>query len=231
MFKDILVLVIVALAVLLSACNETSQPAVTHSPQENLGSRLDSVSYAMGMNVGRVLRSQGFDTLNYDAMAAAIDGILNNAEQQFKQEAANRMINTYVSERAPVLAAQNLLQAETILDSLRKLPSIVEPEEGVLYRVLQQGKGEYPAHQQQVQVHFISKLADGAVLENTYDSGTARILETGSAISGWNTILSIMRQGDIFEVWLHPDQAYCRSGGYGGLVPANAMLYYQIELL
>ncbi|KRP07267.1 MAG: hypothetical protein ABR95_03400, partial [Sphingobacteriales bacterium BACL12 MAG-120813-bin55] len=160
MFKDILVLVIVALAVLLSACNETSQPAVTHSPQENLGSRLDSVSYAMGMNVGRVLRSQGFDTLNYDAMAAAIDGILNNAEQPFKQEAANRMINTYVSERAPVLAAQNLLQAETILDSLRKLPSIVEPEEGVLYRVLQQGKGEYPAHQQQVQVHFISKLAD-----------------------------------------------------------------------
>lgn len=231
MFKDILVLVIVAIAVLLSVCNEASQPAIGNAGHAPLKSGLDSVSYAMGMNVGRVLRSQGFDTLNYDAMVTAIGAVLKGEEQPFKQELANRIINTYVSERAPVLAAGNLVQAENILDSLRGMPSVNEPEKGILCRVIREGSGEQPGMNQEVEVHFIGKLADGSLLEDTYVAGMPRVLEIGTAINGWNTILPMMQQGDIWEVWLHPDQAYGRSGGYGGLVPANSLLYYQIELL
>ncbi len=194
-------------------------------------SALDSVSYAIGMNVARILKGQGFDTLNYSVFSSAIAQSLHGDTLLLHQQEATRYINNYVLEQVRVLSLKNLAIADAFLDSVSALPDVVELEQGVWVRVIEEGEGQVPELTDEVEIHFQGRLPSGDVFDDSWDRNSPVSFVVNTAIDAWQTALVNLPVGSEAELWLHPDKGYGTQGGYYGIIPSNSALYYRLKLI
>ena len=101
---------------------------------------------------------------------------------------------------------------------------------GVDYAILQQGEGESPEIDWQVEVHYTGWLDDGCVFGTTYSNDRAARFFLAYVIPGWRQSLMDMKIGERRRVRIPPDQGYGEAGS-PPRIPANATLYFDVELL
>ncbi len=88
---------------------------------------------------------------------------------------------------------------------------------GLQYKVLVSGQGSFhPAESAETRVHYSGSLIDGTEFDSSYRRGKPATFALDEVISGWATILQMMVEGDIWEVFIPSDLAY----GEDGLPPA-----------
>ena len=82
-----------------------------------------------------------------------------------------------------------------------------------------------------VSVHYTGYLADGTMFQSSLEAGTPFefVLGTGSVIAGWDEGLLGMRVGGTRILTIPPELGYGPGGS--GLIPPNATLIFQIQLL
>ena len=94
------------------------------------------------------------------------------------------------------------------------------------------GNGAKPSVGNRVTAHYVGKLENGTV----FDSSVARRqpltfnLGKGEVIKGWDIALSKMSIGEKAIITCPPEYAYGKNS-VGGLIPANATLIFEVELL
>jgi FKBP-type peptidyl-prolyl cis-trans isomerase len=102
------------------------------------------------------------------------------------------------------------------------------------YRVLAAGPagGAHPLRSDQVVVRYTGRFADGKVFDSSKDGpdGTATF-PVGRLIPGWTVALQLMRPGDHWELTVPPEMAYGAQGAGGGVIPPNATLVFDMELV
>ncbi len=101
---------------------------------------------------------------------------------------------------------------------------------GVDYAILQPGEGESPEIDWQVEVHYTGWLEDGCVFGTTYSNDRAARFFLAYVIPGWRQSLLDMNIGERRRVRIPPDQGYGEAGS-PPRIPANATLYFDVELL
>jgi peptidylprolyl isomerase len=103
---------------------------------------------------------------------------------------------------------------------------------GLEIEILTEGEGPMPTKGQKVDVHYIGTLMDGTKFDSSRDRGQplSFILGTGMVISGWDEGLSLMKVGTRAKLTIPPELAY-GSQGAGGVIPPNATLVFDVELL
>ena len=81
-------------------------------------------------------------------------------------------------------------------------------------------------------VHYIGRLQDGTIFDNSYDRQQAIyfILGTKQVIPGWEQAIEQMSRGQHIRATIPPDLAYSTKG-YPPIIPPNATLVYDIELI
>lgn len=94
------------------------------------------------------------------------------------------------------------------------------------------GKGLEAARHDTVQVHYTGWLMDGKRFDSSLDRGTpfTLVLGMGQVIPGWEMGLVGMRVGGKRELVIPPELAYGPRGA-GGVIPPNATLRFEVELL
>jgi FKBP-type peptidyl-prolyl cis-trans isomerase len=108
---------------------------------------------------------------------------------------------------------------------------VVNPS-GLRYLDLRPGQGDEAQLGKIVEVHYVGWLDDGTRFDCSRDDDrpfTFR-LGAGDAIKGWDEGLVGMKVGGKRKLTIPPDLGFGRQG-VGTVVPPNAILYYEFELL
>ena len=106
-----------------------------------------------------------------------------------------------------------------------KLPS------GLVYESLKDGNGASPAATDVVRVHYRGTLADGgAEFDSSYTRGEPAEFPLNRVIPCWTEGLQKMKVGGKAKLTCPPAIAY-GSRGAAGVIPPNATLNFEVELL
>jgi FKBP-type peptidyl-prolyl cis-trans isomerase len=105
-------------------------------------------------------------------------------------------------------------------------------ESGLKYEILKEGKGAVAKAGQQVSVHYTGWLTDGTKFDSSVDRGQPFqfTLGAGNVIKGWDEGVAGMKIGEKRKLTIPPDLGYGERGA-GGVIPANATLIFDVELL
>ena len=86
---------------------------------------------------------------------------------------------------------------EAFLQQKSQEEGMVVLDNGVLYRVLEEGSGtRKPTPRSIVYVHYTGKLIDGTVFDTTEGEQLPALFMVGDLIMGWQIVLTRMREGD-----------------------------------
>ena len=103
---------------------------------------------------------------------------------------------------------------------------------GLQYEDLVVGDGAEAQAGQQVKVHYTGWLTDGTKFDSSLDRGTpfGFALGGGMVIRGWDEGVQGMKIGGKRKLVIPPEIGYGARGA-GGVIPPNATLVFEVELL
>jgi rhodanese-related sulfurtransferase len=104
--------------------------------------------------------------------------------------------------------------------------------EGLNIETIVKGSGDTAEVGQQVSVHYTGKLMDGTIFDSSRDRGQpfSFILGQGQVIQGWEQGVLGMQVGEQRILTIPPELGYGARGA-GGVIPPNATLIFDVELI
>ncbi len=199
----------------------------THTTMQN---EIDSMSYAVGMNVATSLKAGGIDTLNYEVFKEALKDVIQYDHTALEGKESNEIVQTYIAKaKAAELAAVTVegtafLAANATKKGVKVLPN------GLQYKVITEGNGLKPIDGQTVKTHYSGTLINGKKFDSSYDRGQPASFGVNQVIPGWTQALKMMPVGSKWELYIPQELAYGERA-VGANIPAYSTLIFTIELL
>ncbi len=215
-----------AAMLLFMACNQ--QPGA--KKEVKLDTDLDSVCYAIGIDIATNLKKSGFDEINSAAIAKGFDDIFAEVDPLIDPASANRYVMEYFNKARAKKGKENLKEAEEFLAENGTKEGVQTTESGLQYKIIKQGDGPVPLETDMVKVIYRGTLIDGQEFDASKEDNPAQFRVNG-VIKGWTEALQLMPVGSKWELYIHPDLAYGENPRPGGVIEANDLLIFEIELL
>ena len=107
-----------------------------------------------------------------------------------------------------------------------------ETQSGLRYNIIEKGTGAKPEKGQTVAVHYKGMFSDGGVFDSSYQRGNPIEfpIGMGNVIPGWDEGILLLNKGDKARFVIPSDLGY-GSHGAGGVIPPNATLIFDVELV
>lgn len=173
---------------------------------------------------------EGQDIVDTIAQGDTIESLeivrLGEAAENFNAIEAFR---TFEGSREKRIAAER----EAARAELDKLASgFDETASGLRYQIIQKGNGQKAEKGNMVSVHYKGQLADGTVFDSSYKRNSPLDFQVGvgQVIPGWDEGICLLNVGDKARLVIPSDLGY-GSAGAGGVIPPNATLVFDVELM
>lgn len=196
----------------------------------------DKISYALGMNLGNMLRSLDFN-IDQEKLLAGLAAtfsqkraLMSESEMGLVLADLNRQMQERAMEEQAAIAEENLKRGQDFLEANGKVEGVTTLESGLQYKYLNKGEGASPTAEDTVKVHYRGMLVDGTEFDSSYKSGAPVELTVGGVISGWTEILQLMKEGDKMQVTIPSELAYGETGAPPVISP-NSVLLFEMELV
>ena len=125
----------------------------------------------------------------------------------------------------------NWAKMQAFLDTNKTKEGVKVTESGLQYKVLKKGAGtRHPTWASIVQVRYRGMLSDGTLFDESKAPEPPAEFEAGNVIKGWQEALSLMNEGDQFELTIPSGIAYgCK--GKGVKIKSDQVLVFTVELV
>ena len=132
--------------------------------------------------------------------------------------------------QVPATIAGNNMTGNT--EKTENIEKILTTDSGLKYVELKQGDGATPKTGQTVVVHYTGTLEDGTKFDSSRDRNSPFQFKigVGQVIKGWDEGVGTMKVGDRRKLIIPPELGYGARGA-GGVIPPNATLIFDVELL
>jgi len=177
---------------------------------------------------GRVV--EGMDVID----AIAQDDILDSVEIiKVGEEAENfnpiEAFRTFGGEREKRITELKM-KIDVELDKIAA--GFNKTDSGLRYQIIQKGKSKKAEKGKQISVHYKGQLTDGTVFDSSYQRKQPLdfTVGIGEVIKGWDEGLQLLQVGDKARLVIPSELAY-GSQGAGGVIPADATLIFDVELM
>jgi FKBP-type peptidyl-prolyl cis-trans isomerase FkpA len=110
-------------------------------------------------------------------------------------------------------------------------PGATVSESGLVYRVLKAGTGASPLATDTVKVHYRGTFPDGREFDSSYARKEPAEFPLNRVIKCWTEGVAKMKVGGKAKLTCPAAIAYGEKGAGGGLIPPNATLQFEVELL
>ncbi len=160
------------------------------------------------------------DDMSVEIIRVGSDAEAFNAVEAFR---------TFEGSREKREAEEKAKQKE-LLDSVAA--GYEETKSGLRYQILQKGEGKQATKGAGVSVHYKGQLLDGTVFDSSYKRKQPIDFNVGvgQVISGWDEGIQLLQVGDKARFVIPSNLAYGETGA-GGVIPPNATLIFDVELM
>ena len=225
--KRLLFIATVALG--LVACNNQAP---------RLDSQTDTISWAMGENVGLSILTGDAVEIDHDVFLKAVKHTLDGKKQPLSDTAYMQAIQ-YVMVLSQAKHMENTNRTAATIDSLQEVyfaelqrtnPNVKKHPSGFYYEELRKGKGPNATYAQRIRFDYRSYLLlTGEAFDQTYGKRESIIHVVGNPMfQGLIDGFQLMNAGSIYRFYFPYQLAFGPSGA--GSIPGYTPLIYEVEL-
>ncbi|HOP05060.1 MAG TPA: FKBP-type peptidyl-prolyl cis-trans isomerase [Tenuifilaceae bacterium] len=218
-----LVLGFIGISIFLTSCSQSSFNV-------DLKTDLDTMSYAIGINMAANLKRGEIEEINIEAFAKGLKDAYDEKEGAMTNEEAIDFLNNYFTKIQEVKAKAALEEGEKFLAENAKQEGVVVDSTGLQYKVIEEGTGPMPTPEDMVKVHYRGTLIDGTEFDSSYGKDPAQF-QLNRVIKGWTIGLQKMKVGAKYMFYIPAELGYGANPRPGGAIKPNSVLIFEVELL
>ena len=186
--------------------------------------------YAVGLIVARQLSAFNLTPAELELVKQGItDGVTGN-KPLVDVEAYNPKVQALANARREAQGVKLAADAKVFVEKAAKEKGAVKTASGLIYLSQREGKGAKPAATDKVKVHYTGTLVNGVVFDSSYKRGQPTEFPLTGVIKCWTEGIQLMKAGGKAKLVCPPAVAYGERGA-GGMIPPNATLVFDVELL
>ena len=129
-----------------------------------------------------------------------------------------------------LLATFSWAHTDAVLAAAAQEAGAQVTKSGLIYRSLKDGAGTSPAATDRVKVHYKGSFPDGKEFDSSYKRNEPTEFPLNGVIPCWTEGVQLMKTGGKAKLTCPSAIAYGTRGA-GGVIPPNATLVFEIELL
>lgn len=141
----------------------------------------------------------------------------------------NKPMKLLVLLAAMALPAGVLAQTQPAVPAA-KPANVQKTPSGLIIEMVKEGRGTQPTASSTVRVHYRGMFPDGREFDSSYKRGEPIEFPLNGVIKCWTEGVAMMKVGGAARLTCPPSIAYGARGA-GGVIPPNATLMFEIELL
>lgn len=207
-----------------------AKPAASGAHPASMKTLLDSFSYALGVNIGSSLRSQGMTTVNSALFSRAFNDALTGKPCLVDDNGAIGILTSY-SEKVQEQKSKGVIdEGKAFLAKNKLRPEVKTTPSGLQYEILRDGTGAKPSVADTFVAHYRGTLIDGKEFDASYPRNEPLTMPVNQVIPGWVEGLQMMPIGSKYKFYIPYDLGYGLRGS-PPVIPGGATLIFEVELL
>jgi len=219
------------LSILITSCSNETSKSSENTSQKRIENHIDSVSYAIGLDVAMRLEEQ-FKDIDHDMLSQAINDFRTGKELFLSDKERLAVIKKYNDLTVPKYRMDkeklNIVEGGKFLDENLRVDGVIEHKSGIQYKVIKEGTGPNPEPNDNVQIHYKGTLIDGTKFDSSYDRGEPAVFPVSRVVPGFSQGLQLMNVGSTYQFFIPGHLGYGQGDGPGGPM---AVMIFEVEML
>jgi FKBP-type peptidyl-prolyl cis-trans isomerase FklB len=208
---------------ILASCNKPNLHV-------KLTNETDSISYYIGISIGKSLKQSDIEKVNAVAFARGINEVYSKDSLKITDEQLQMKIQGYIMKLQQKSMEKSSKENAEFFEKNKSVAGVVTLPSGLQYQVVKEGTGPMPDSTSTVSVTYTGKLLNGEKFDTNVGGAPAKFPVTG-VIPGWTEALLKMKVGSKWKVFIPANLAYGERSPRGSKIKPNSALIFDVELL